>query len=111
MLFRSRKKLAKEGLLGRQHLAASESLLMHIEDYKQHLIAKNTRGNYAQQTYNRLKRIIEGCDFFTYQQITPSAIENYLHKLRQPAREVIVDKEGNQTIRAICANIADVRSW
>ena len=96
-----RKKLAKEELIGKQYLAASESLMQHIEDYKQHLIAKNTRGNYAEQTYNRLKRMIDGCDLFTYQQITSSAIENYLHKLRQPQREVVTDAEGNQSIKTI----------
>ena len=77
-----REKLGRVGILDQRRLAATEPIMHHLEDFKASLAAKGTTAKHTQQSYNRIKRIVEGCGFSAWSDITGSAVGNYLNKLR-----------------------------
>ena len=80
------KKLAKWDLLDGKRVAASKSLIDHLDDFKASLEARDNSPRHVKQVHSRAKRVIEGCGFRFWSEITPSKVMNYLHELRQDHR-------------------------
>jgi len=76
------KKLVSWGLIEGQRAEITKPLAEHIRDYVQNLKAKGFSKDYVVRTKNRLKRIVDGCRFYFFRDITQSAIETYIGKLR-----------------------------
>ena len=74
----TRKRLGEIGLLDRRRLAANEPLSKHLDDFKKTLIAKGNTAKHAQQSYNRINRVFDGCKFNAWTDITGSQVQDYL---------------------------------
>ncbi len=104
-----RDKLAGYDLLDARSIAATRGLLDHLDDFKRTLEAKGTSIKQAQQVYNRLKRVFDGCRFASWSDINGSAIQAYLHGLRQDTE----DKKGMsaQTYNAYLQSLKQFCIW
>ena len=70
-----RDKLAGYDLLDARSVAATRELMDHLGDFKRSLEAKGTSAKQAQQVYNRVKRVFDGCRFTSWSDISGSAIQ------------------------------------
>ena len=58
-----------------------KALAEHLEDFRQSLLAKGTK-KHAMQTAQRVKIVLEGCKFVTWNDIQPSKVQNCIASLR-----------------------------
>jgi len=77
------KKLVSWGLIEGQRTEITKTLTGHITDYAKTLEAKGHSADYVVRTENRLKKIVSDCRFSYFRDITKSAIEIYLGKLKK----------------------------
>ena len=77
-----RKKLVKAGLVDSNQAAASKPLKRHIEDWEASLLAKGNTPDYVDIVVGRARRIIEGCRFYYWSDVSASKVQNYLSSLR-----------------------------
>ncbi len=82
-----RNKLATFDLLDARSVAATRGLMDHLGDFKRSMEAKGTSAKQAQQVYNRVERVFDGCRFASWSDISGSAIQTFLHGLRQDTKE------------------------
>lgn len=75
-------KLVAFDLVDAKRAAAGKSLDKHLEDFRQSLLAKDSTVKHAKQTAARARRVIEGCDFDRWSDISASRIEQHLADLR-----------------------------
>ena len=65
------------------HLKYRKTLLTeHLEAFKQHLEAQNDSPKHVQQTYNRIKAILDGCGWQRERNVSLPALENWLAEQR-----------------------------
>jgi len=76
------KLLVSADLLSSQKAAAGKSLSEHLADFHKSLLAKGDTAKQAGQLTARVKRIIDGCCFRSWTDISASRIERYLAGLR-----------------------------
>ncbi len=74
--------LAGAGVVDRYKEHRRKPLSEHIEDFRQSLLAKGDTVRHARQTAYRVKRIIDGCGFVTWNDLQPSKVHRYLAELR-----------------------------
>jgi hypothetical protein len=77
------RKFTSWGLIDGQRAEITKPLLEHIADYIKTFESKDFSRDYVVRTKNRLKRIISGCRFYYFRDITKSAVEIYLGKLKK----------------------------
>jgi integrase len=77
------KKFIAWGLIDGQRAEITKPLSGHICDYTKILKSKNFSKDYIVRTQNRLKRIIEDCRFYYFRDITKSAVDLYLGRLKK----------------------------
>lgn len=78
-----RDRFVKIGLIDATKAAAGKLLTDHIEDFKQSLLVRGSGLNHAQQAERKIRRIIEGCKFQTWTDISASKVERFLASLRE----------------------------
>jgi len=75
------KKFVSWGLIQGQRTEFTKPLTQHISDYIKTLEAKGFSKGYIRHTKKRLEKIIAGCRFSYFRDITKSAVEIYIGKL------------------------------
>ncbi len=80
-------KLVEIGLVDRQRVAVSKPLSDHVEDFKQSLQAKGCSDRHVELVTNRAKRVLDGCGFRFYSDISASKVMNYLHEMRADTKD------------------------
>ena len=70
------------GFLDAQRAAGGKLLSEHLADFKQNLLAKGNTAKHTELVTSRAKRIIEGCKFVVWTDISASKIQRYLAELR-----------------------------
>jgi integrase len=78
-----RSKLAKIGLLDSKRAAAGKPLSMHLNDFRQSLIAKNLTKQHIGQLTRHVEIVFEGCKFLSWSDISASRVEWFIAELRQ----------------------------
>ena len=82
---RLRDRLAKIGLLDLSRAAAAKPLADHLADFQQALTDKGNTPAQIDLTISRVKRIIEGCKFHAWSDISADRVRRYLSELRSQA--------------------------
>jgi len=77
------KKFTSWGLIDGQRAEITKPLSEHISDYVKILKAKGFSKDYVRRTQNRLKKIIDDCRFYYFRDITKSAVDLYLGRLKK----------------------------
>jgi integrase len=71
------------GLLDAQRAAGGKPLTEHLKDFEQSLVAQGFVKKHIEVVVTRAAKVIEGCKFFVYGDISASMVERYLIELRQ----------------------------
>jgi len=79
---RLRERLAKIGLLDRKRLVSAKPLTDHVDDFKQALLDKGNTARHANLVARRAGRVIEGCGFASWGDISGSKVMAFLSDLR-----------------------------
>ena len=79
---RTRDKLVKIGLLDAERVAVSKPLSGHLDDFSDALNAKGCSSRHVALVTGRAKRVIDGCGFGFYGDISASKVMSYLDGLR-----------------------------
>jgi len=74
-------KLSDNGIVDGVYVASGKSLTQHIEDFRQHLTNKSSAKR-AKAVISKVNKIIEGCKFKSFTDITLNKVEKYLAELR-----------------------------
>ena len=88
MPLRIRKKLADVGLLDRERMAAGKPLTEHLDDFEKSLLAKGNTEKHARLVANRTRKLMTGCRFSQWSEISASRVEQYLADLRDGEEDV-----------------------
>ncbi len=83
----TRNKLASWGLIDERTSAASKPLMAHLEDFEAALLAKGSTEGHVKQTVSRARRVIGGCGFAFWADISASKVERFLKALRDGTDE------------------------
>jgi len=73
----------RSGYKPREYESLTIPLITHLDDYKESLLAKGTSQGQARQVYNRSRRIIEGCNFRFWADISANKVQLFLAELRK----------------------------
>jgi len=96
---RMRDRLAKIGLLDLSRAAAAKPLDDHLADFRQALIDKGNTPAQIDLTIARVKRIVEGCKFHAWSDISANVVSRYLNDLE--SIEGIGKRTRNYYLKAI----------
>lgn len=77
-----RNKFVEIGLLDSCKAAAGRLLTEHVEDFRVSLDAKGNTSEHVKKTVSRLRRVIEGCKFKSWTDISASKVQRFLAGLR-----------------------------
>jgi len=80
---RLRDQLARIGLIDPARAAAGKPLLDHVADFERNLLDRGDTAKQAGQTASRVRKILAGCRFRTWGDISPSRIQRYLAERRE----------------------------
>ena len=80
---RLRKNLVRIGLIDPQRAAAGKILKKHLDDFRACLQAKGNTQQYVNLVTLRATRVIEGCHFINWSDISASKVQRYLAGLRE----------------------------
>ena len=75
-------RLMEIGLVDRERVAVSKPLSDHLEDFKKSLQAKGCSDRHVALVTSRARRVLDGCGFRFFSDITASKVMNYLHEMR-----------------------------
>ena len=98
----------RSGYKPKEHGQLSRLLTEHLDEYKADLLAKGTSAKQAQQVYNRCKRILDGCGFAVWSEVSGSKVRRCLADLRKDTEDKrgISAQTSNwylQAIKGFCA--------
>ena len=79
---RTRDRLVTIGLVDADRVSANKPLADHLSDFEQSLHAKGCTERHVSLVTGRVRRIIDGCMFRFYADISASRVMNCLHGLR-----------------------------
>ena len=71
------------GLIEGQRAETIKPLTEHIKDYIKIFEARGQSRDYIKRNQNRLKKIMSGCRFYYFRDITKSAVEMYLGRMKK----------------------------
>jgi integrase len=74
--------LASEGVVDRHKEHRSRPLSEHLEDFRQSLRAKGDTPEHVDLTFSRAQKIVQGCGFNTWADISASKAQTYIAGLR-----------------------------
>src|SRR5262249_49951448 len=66
-------------------------LLDHLEDFRRYLAAKGNVPEYVQKTCSQIRAVLDGCRFVRIADLQPSAVVEFLARLRQSAEPAPLD--------------------
>ena len=98
------KRLANIDLIKRSWVAGGKPLKDHIQDFKQSLFKNSPK--HVQQTLNRISRIIDGCHFKVWSDISGDRVERFLGSLRKKE-----DTFGAQTFNSHLQAVKQFCHW
>ena len=75
--------LAQWGLVSGQRAETMKPMSGHIEDYINVLKARNHSNDYIKRMETRINKISNGCKFYYFRDVTQSAVELYLGRLKK----------------------------
>ena len=78
-----RKKFVKIGLIDSTRAAAGKPLVQHIADFRESMKAQSITNMQVKVVTSRIERIVKGCKFRHWSDISTTKIERYLANLRQ----------------------------
>jgi integrase len=106
---RTRDKLVAIGLLDPERVAVSKSLVDHLADWTEALKAKACSRRHVELIVSRTRRVIDGCAFKYYGDITGSKVLVFLNDLRADSEE----KRGisNQTFNFYLQAVKQFCRW
>jgi integrase len=93
-------RLVKVGLLDTARAAAGKSISDHLKDFEQSLLAKGDTKEHVQTIVTRARRIIKGCGFKSWTDISANKVQRYLAELRNN-EEGISAQTSNHYLQAI----------
>ena len=80
---RTRMKLVEWDLISAKNVAASKPLAEHLKDFRRSLEAKGNSPEHVDLVTTRAKKVVEGCGFRSWSDISASRVQSYLHDRRQ----------------------------
>ena len=95
-----RERLAKNGVLDARRVAASKPLQLHVDGetdsaghvvtpgYKQYLSGKGNTVQHVNLTIARIKRVIDGCGFRSWSDLSAARVQSYLASLRDAEKSI-----------------------
>jgi integrase len=101
--------LVSVDLLSPQKAAAGKLLSEHIDDFKQSLLSKGETDKNAKQVTSRVKKIIEGCKFRTFSEISANKIERYLAELRNKGLGISTSNYYLKSLKHFCSWMVENR--
>ena len=81
-----KEKLANWGIISTERASAAKLLLDHLVDYEQVLQARGNTDKQVYQVISRAKKIIEGCKFRFFSDISAARVLTFLHDLRKETK-------------------------
>jgi hypothetical protein len=84
---KTREKLVVIGLLAAERVTVGKPLREHLDDFGKALEAKGNTPFHVEVITKRARRIIEGCGFRFYSDLSASKVLEYLHGLRQDTED------------------------
>jgi integrase len=87
----------RSGYKPKEHEQLARPLSDHAAEFKAALLAKGDTAKQAQQVYNRAVRILNGCEFVVWSDISAAKVQAYLSQLR-------ADKENKRGISSQTSN-------
>lgn len=79
--------LQRIGLFGQVLLAAGRPLAEHLDAFEQTLHAKGNTPTHAHRVTARARRVIEGCRFRYWSELSASRAQRFLHELRTDTKD------------------------
>lgn len=79
---RTRDKLVSIGLVKSERVAVTKPLLDHLGDYQRSLEAKGNSPKHVAQIGTRVTRVLKGCRFVYFGDISASKVQSFLRSLR-----------------------------
>jgi len=105
--------LAEVGIVDRYKEHRKRPLAEHIEDFRESMLAKGGTVRHVEVTLSRITRIVEGCKFVMWDDVSASRTQNLLAQLRK-SEPGISRKTSNyylQSIKQFCSwMVQDARS-
>lgn len=101
-----RDRFVEYGLIDNKTASGGKFLHEHIKDFKQSLLAKGNTTGYVDTVTVRAQRVIDGCGFRTWTDISASQVEQYLHILRKNGKGI-----SNQTNNFYLQAIKQFCKW
>jgi integrase len=108
---RSLDKFVKIGLIDSKKATAGNPLSEHLEDFKRSLLTKGNTTGYVKTVISRTRRIVLGCDFRSWTDISASQVEQYLSSLRKDGKGISAQTFNFylQAIKQFCKWMVDDR--
>ena len=94
-----RTRFATIGLIEPERASGGKPLSEHLIDFEAALAARGNTKDHVSLVVSRARRIIEGCKFIVWSDISASKVQKYLAELRQDKTIKEKDKEGNEVTR------------
>jgi len=98
--------LAKAGVVDRYKEHRKRPLVQHLADFEQSLSAKGNTVKHIEQVVSRARKIIDGCKFRTWTDISASKVQYYLADLRNGGESISA-----QTFNFYLQNIKQFCKW
>jgi site-specific recombinase XerD len=76
-------KLAEWGVLSKTRIDANRPLIEQLDEWKDTLRARGSTEDYVALSINRVRRILQGCDFMMLSDVSPSRVQTFLAGLRE----------------------------
>ena len=76
------RRLARWGILDGKRAAAAKALADHADDYKAALLAKGNTAGHAATTHSMVTRVLDGCGFRVWSDVSAGGLQAYLAELR-----------------------------
>lgn len=75
--------LASVGIVDRHAVHEARPLTEHLADFERDLAARGNVEAHVSRTVSYVRAILDGCDFVTISDLSPSAVAEFLHALRR----------------------------
>lgn len=97
-------RLVKVGLLDSTRAATGKLLKGHLKDFEQSLLAKGNTKGHVRTVVTRAGRIIEGCGFKSWTDISANKMQRYLLELRNKEDSISVQTSNHylQAFKQFC---------
>ncbi len=94
------KKFVSFGLLDINQVSSAKFLHQHLEDFKKSLRANGCTEIYIELKYQRIRKVLEGCEFIFWTDISASKVQQYIYELQTDESGISI-RTGNYYLQAI----------